>query len=52
VFIAALFAILYYFASCSCRAFFAWGHAQVMKASGAETLNVAASIFMARPRRR
>jgi concentrative nucleoside transporter, CNT family len=47
IFIAALFAILYYFGVMQLvvRAF-AWGMRRVMKASGAETLNVAASIFM------
>jgi len=47
VFIAALFAILYYFGIMQLVVrFFAWGMRKVMKASGAETLNVAASIFM------
>jgi CNT family concentrative nucleoside transporter len=47
IFIAALFAILYYYGVMQVvvRAF-AWGMRKVMKASGAETLNVAASIFM------
>jgi len=47
VFIAALFAILYYFGVMQLvvRAF-AVGMRRVMKASGAESLNVAASIFM------
>src|SRR5262249_1058792 len=47
VFIAALFAILYYFGVMQIvvRAF-AIGMRRVMRASGAETLNVAASIFM------
>jgi CNT family concentrative nucleoside transporter len=47
IFIAALFAILYYYGVMQLvvRAF-AWGMQKVMKASGAETLNVAASIFM------
>jgi CNT family concentrative nucleoside transporter len=47
IFIAALFAILYYFGVMQLVVrFFAWGMRKVMKASGAETLNVAASIFM------
>jgi CNT family concentrative nucleoside transporter len=47
IFIAALFAILYYFGIMQMVVrFFAWGMRKVMKASGAETLNVAASIFM------
>ena len=47
VFIAALFAILYYFGIMQLVVrFFAWGMRRVMKASGAESLNVAASIFM------
>jgi CNT family concentrative nucleoside transporter len=47
IFIAALFAILYYFGVMQVvvRAF-AVGMRRVMKASGAESLNVAASIFM------
>jgi concentrative nucleoside transporter, CNT family len=47
IFIAALFAILYYFGVMQLvvRAF-AVGMRRVMKASGAESLNVAASIFM------
>lgn len=47
IFIAALFAILYYYGVMQLvvRAF-AVGMRRVMKASGAETLNVAASIFM------
>jgi CNT family concentrative nucleoside transporter len=47
IFIAALFAILYYFGVMQVvvRAF-AWAMRRVMKASGAESLNVAASIFM------
>jgi len=47
IFIAALFAILYYYGVMQfvVRGF-AWGMRKVMKASGAETLNVAASIFM------
>jgi len=47
IFIAALFAILYYFAVMQLvvRVFAALMH-RVMKASGAESLNVAASIFM------
>jgi CNT family concentrative nucleoside transporter len=47
IFIAALFAILYYFGVMQIvvRAF-AIGMRRVMKASGAESLNVAASIFM------
>jgi CNT family concentrative nucleoside transporter len=47
IFIAALFAILYYYGVMQfvVRAF-AWGMRKVMKASGAESLNVAASIFM------
>jgi CNT family concentrative nucleoside transporter len=47
IFIAALFAILYYFGLMQLVVrFFAWGMRRVMKASGAESLNVAASIFM------
>jgi CNT family concentrative nucleoside transporter len=47
VFIAALFAILYYFGVMQLVVrVFAWGMRRVMKASGAESLNVAASIFM------
>ena len=47
VFIAALFAILYYLGVMQLVVrFFAWLMLKVMKASGAETLNVAASIFM------
>jgi concentrative nucleoside transporter, CNT family len=47
IFIAALFAILYYFGVMQVVVrFFAWGMRRVMKASGAESLNVAASIFM------
>ena len=47
IFIAALFAILYYFGIMQFVVrIFAWGMRKVMKASGAETLNVAASIFM------
>jgi CNT family concentrative nucleoside transporter len=47
IFIAALFAILYYFGVMQFVVrVFAWGMRKVMKASGAETLNVAASIFM------
>lgn len=47
VFIAALFAILYYYGVMQLVVrFFAWGMRKVMKASGAESLNVAASIFM------
>ena len=47
IFIAALFAILYYFGIMQVVVrFFAWGMRRVMKASGAESLNVAASIFM------
>jgi len=47
IFIAALFAILYYFGIMQLVVrFFAWGMRRVMKASGAESLNVAASIFM------
>ncbi|HNV02622.1 MAG TPA: NupC/NupG family nucleoside CNT transporter [Vicinamibacterales bacterium] len=47
VFIAALFAILYYFGVMQVVVRgFAWAMRKVMKASGAETLNVAASIFM------
>ena len=47
IFIAALFAILYYFGVMQLVVrLFAWGMRKVMKASGAETLNVAASIFM------
>ncbi len=47
IFIAALFAILYYFGIMQFVVrLFAWGMRRVMKASGAESLNVAASIFM------
>lgn len=47
IFIAALFAILYYFGLMQLIVrFFAWVMRSVMKASGAESLNVAASIFM------
>jgi len=47
IFIAALFAILYYFGVMQVVVrLFAWGMRKVMKASGAESLNVAASIFM------
>jgi CNT family concentrative nucleoside transporter len=47
IFIAALFAILYYFGVMQVVVrFFAWAMRAVMKASGAESLNVAASIFM------
>jgi len=47
IFIAALFAILYYFGVMQLVVrCFAWGMRRVMKASGAESLNVAASIFM------
>ncbi len=47
IFIAALFAILYYYGVMQLFVRgFAWGIRKVMKASGAETLNVAASIFM------
>ena len=47
IFIAALFAILYYLGVMQLVVrFFAWMMRSVMKASGAETLNVAASIFM------
>ena len=47
IFIAALFAILYYFGIMQLVVrFFAWMMSRVMRASGAETLNVAASIFM------
>jgi concentrative nucleoside transporter, CNT family len=47
IFIAALFAILYYYGVMQLVVrIFAWGMRKVMKASGAETLNVAASIFM------
>jgi CNT family concentrative nucleoside transporter len=47
IFIAALFAILYYFGIMQLVVrFFAWGMRKVMTASGAESLNVAASIFM------
>jgi CNT family concentrative nucleoside transporter len=47
IFIAALFAILYYFGIMQLVVQgFAIGMRRVMKASGAETLNVAASIFM------
>ena len=47
IFVAALFAILYYFGVMQLVVrFFAWAMNRVMRASGAETLNVAASIFM------
>jgi len=47
IFIAALFAILYYFGIMQAVVrFFAWMMRRVMRASGAESLNVAASIFM------
>ena len=47
IFIAALFAILYYYGVMQVVVrFFAWIMRRVMKASGAESLNVAASIFM------
>ncbi len=47
IFIAALFAILYYFGIMQLVVrFFAWLMLRVMRASGAESLNVAASIFM------
>jgi len=47
IFIAALFAILYYYGVMQFVVrIFAWAMQKVMKASGAETLNVAASIFM------
>jgi len=47
IFIAALFAILYYFGVMQFVVrVFAWGMRRVMQASGAESLNVAASIFM------
>jgi len=47
IFIAALFAILYYFGIMQIVVrLFAWMMHRVMKASGAESLNVAASIFM------
>jgi CNT family concentrative nucleoside transporter len=47
VFIAALFAILYYFGVMQIIVrLFAWSMHRVMRASGAESLNVAASIFM------
>ena len=47
IFIAALFAILYYFGVMQFVVrIFAWGMRRVMRASGAESLNVAASIFM------
>jgi concentrative nucleoside transporter, CNT family len=47
IFIAALFAILYYFGVMQIVVRgFAWAMRRVMKASGAESLNVAASIFM------
>jgi CNT family concentrative nucleoside transporter len=47
IFIAALFAILYYYGVMQLVVrVFAWGMSRVMKASGAESLNVAASIFM------
>lgn len=47
IFIAALFAILYYFGVMQLIVrVFAWGMNKFMKASGAESLNTAASIFM------
>ena len=47
IFIAALFAILYYFGVMQVVVrIFAWMMRSVMRASGAESLNVAASIFM------
>jgi CNT family concentrative nucleoside transporter len=47
IFIAALFAILYYFGVMQLVVrFFAWMMRAFMRASGAESLNVAASIFM------
>jgi len=47
IFIAALFAILYYFGVMQMVVrIFAWMMRSVMRASGAESLNVAASIFM------
>jgi CNT family concentrative nucleoside transporter len=47
IFIAALFAILYYFGVMQLVVrVFAWGMRRFMRASGAESLNVAASIFM------
>ena len=47
IFIAALFAILYYFGVMQLVVrFFAWMMRSLMRASGAESLNVAASIFM------
>ncbi len=47
IFIAALFAILYYFGIMQVVVrLFAWLMHRVMRASGAESLNVAASIFM------
>ena len=47
IFIAALFAILYYFGVMQFIVrVFAWGMNKFMKASGAESLNTAASIFM------
>ena len=47
IFIAALFAMLYYFGVMQLVVrFFAWMMRSVMRASGAESLNVAASIFM------
>ena len=47
IFIAALFAILYYFGVMQVIVrIFAWVMRRVMRASGAESLNVAASIFM------
>jgi concentrative nucleoside transporter, CNT family len=47
IFIAALFAILYYFGVMQVVVrVFAWMMRSVMRASGAESLNVAASIFM------
>jgi concentrative nucleoside transporter, CNT family len=47
IFVAALFAILYYFGIMQLVVrLFAWGMRRVMRASGAESLNVAASIFM------
>jgi CNT family concentrative nucleoside transporter len=47
IFVAALFAILYYLGVMQLIVrFFAWGMNKFMKASGAESLNTAASIFM------
>ncbi len=47
IFIAALFAILYYFGIMQLVVrLFAWAMRRVLRASGAESLNVAASIFM------